>query len=316
MLVANVVTRQLLDLLQDLKQRVPGDEFPCLLDKAGRVLMSTDPQADLLSTHADVASGALRAPLNSGDDGYLIYKGSHGHKVMTGYARLRTYGANKAGDWRLISLASYDSIMKPATETFNRMLSVLFATLAGAALFGLWVARLLAKPILKLTEGAKTIAAGHFDSRVVVTTHDEIGALANAFNQMADTLEQNLSAVQREVDERTEAQESLARANNELEQRVGERTAQLVAEIGERKGAEQAAARERGRAKRLLQRLASRHGLVDPELRYLKVNQRLADMTRCRLRNTMVKLFAKFCRSWPIFSSRFTRRCSRRQAYY
>ena len=41
-LVANVVTRQLLDLLQDLKQRAPGDEFPCLLDKAGRVLMSTD----------------------------------------------------------------------------------------------------------------------------------------------------------------------------------------------------------------------------------------------------------------------------------
>ena len=45
MMVANVVTRQLLDLLQDLKQRAPGDEFPCLLDKSGQVLMSTDPQA-------------------------------------------------------------------------------------------------------------------------------------------------------------------------------------------------------------------------------------------------------------------------------
>jgi PAS domain S-box-containing protein len=278
-LVANVVTRQLLDLLQDLKQRVPGDEFPCLLDKAGRVLMSTDPQADLLSTHADVASGALRAPLNSGDDGYLVYTGSHGHKVMTGYARLRTYGANKAGDWRLISLASYDSIMKPATETFNRMLSVLFATLAGAALFGLWVARLLAKPILKLTEGAKTIAAGHFDSRVVVTTHDEIGALGNAFNHMADTLEQNLSAVQREVDQRTEAQESLARANNELEQRVGERTAQLVAEIGERKQAEEAARESEAQLNAYFNASPTGMGMVDPQLRYLKVNQRLADIT-------------------------------------
>jgi nitrogen fixation/metabolism regulation signal transduction histidine kinase len=117
--------------------------------------------------------------------------------------------------------------MKPATETFNRMLSVLFATLAGAALFGLWVARRLAKPILKLTEGAKTIAAGHFDSRVVVTTHDEIGALANAFNHMADTLEQNLSA--------------LRFANDDLEQRVESRTFELTAEIGERKQAEEIA---------------------------------------------------------------------------
>ncbi len=85
--------------------------------------------------------------------------------------------------------------MKPVTKAFNRMLSVLFATLAGAALFGLWVARHLAKPLLKLTEGAKTIAAGHFDARVVVTSRDEIGVLANAFNQMADALDVTLSAL-------------------------------------------------------------------------------------------------------------------------
>ncbi len=164
-LVANVVTRHLLDLLQDLKQRAPGDEFPCLLNTAGRVLMSTDPRAHLLSTHADVTSGALRILLNSRSHGYLVYKDSHGHKLMAGYTALWTYGANKAGDWRLITPASYDSIMKPATETFNRMLGVLFATLAGAAGLGLWLARRLAKPVLTLTESAKTIAAGHFDAR-------------------------------------------------------------------------------------------------------------------------------------------------------
>ena len=89
---------------------------------------------------------------------------------MAGYATLSTYGANKAGDWRLITLASYDAIMKPATEAFNRMLGILFATLAGAAGFGLWLARRLAKPVLKLTKGAKTIAAGHFETRVDVVT--------------------------------------------------------------------------------------------------------------------------------------------------
>jgi hypothetical protein len=34
--------------------------------------MSTDPQARLLSTHADVTGGVLRAPLDSGEDGHLV----------------------------------------------------------------------------------------------------------------------------------------------------------------------------------------------------------------------------------------------------
>jgi CheY-like chemotaxis protein len=94
--VGDVVTSQLLDLLQDLKRRAPGDEFPCLLDNAGLVLMSTDPQAHLLSTHADVRSGALRPALNNRNDGYLVYDGSHGHKLMAGYTSLPTYGDNNA----------------------------------------------------------------------------------------------------------------------------------------------------------------------------------------------------------------------------
>ena len=117
-LVGDVVTNQLLDLLRDLKRRSPGDEFPCLLDKTGLILMSTDPQAHLLSPLADLRSGALQAALNSTNDGYLVYEGSHGHNLMAGYISLPSYGDNKAGSWRLISLASYDAIMKPVSASF------------------------------------------------------------------------------------------------------------------------------------------------------------------------------------------------------
>ena len=220
LLVGNVATGQLRDLLQDLKRRAPGDEFPCLLDKEGRVLMTTDPQARVLSTHPEVTNEALRVALRRRDEGYLVYAGAHGRKLMAGYTSLWTYGANQAGDWRLITLVPYKAIMEPVTGTFNRMLVVLFATLAAAAGLGLWLARRLAEPILKLTEGAKTIAAGRFDARVTVTTRDESGALAEAFNQMADTLEENL--------------QTLRRANDELERRVEERTTQLTAQIAER----------------------------------------------------------------------------------
>src|SRR6202047_4721806 len=120
----------------------------------------------------------------------------------------------------LVSLASYDAIMEP--ETFVWMLILLFAIVVGAAGCGFWIARHFAKPILKLTPS--TVAAGHFDSRIVVTAHDETGVLADPSKQMPDKLEQNLNALQREVAQRSQAQELLARAHNELEQRVEERT--------------------------------------------------------------------------------------------
>jgi two-component system sensor histidine kinase/response regulator len=183
--------------------------------------MTTDPQATLLSPQPDVTGGALRAPLGRNASGYLVYRGAHGRQQMAGYSRLRAYGASQAGNWRLVTVASYDAILAPVTQSFNPTLGVLLTTLVAAVGLGLWLARRLAHPILKLTESAKTIAAGRLDARVTVTTRDEVGVLAEAFNLMA-------GAVQTEITQRAQAQEALSLANNELERRVGERTRQLA----------------------------------------------------------------------------------------
>ena len=83
---------------------------------------------------------------------------------------------------------------------------------------------------------------------------------------MADTLEKRIA-------ERDQAQTALARANNELEERVAERTAELSSEVSERKQTE---------AELNAYFNAAPLGMVllDPQLRYLKANQRLTEMTR------------------------------------
>lgn len=74
----------------------------------------------------------------------------------------------------------------------NRFLlySTLGMGLVAIALSAL-LARRLSRPLQRLTEAAEGIAAGDLAQRVTIATSDEIGRLAVAFNQMADSLERH-----------------------------------------------------------------------------------------------------------------------------
>jgi signal transduction histidine kinase len=63
---------------------------------------------------------------------------------------------------------------------------------AAAILVGLlvtfWVSARITQPIEELAEGAREVAAGHWDTRINLRGRDETGQLANAFNHMTQTL--------------------------------------------------------------------------------------------------------------------------------
>lgn len=52
----------------------------------------------------------------------------------------------------------------------------------------LWVGNKLTKPILILSEGAKSISKGKFDVKIRPTSKDEIGQLTKLFNKMAESI--------------------------------------------------------------------------------------------------------------------------------
>ena len=59
----------------------------------------------------------------------------------------------------------------------------------------------LTNPIRRLAEAAKRIAGGQRRVTVAIDSKDEIGRLANSFNEMATSLDRNEAALQRKVDE-------------------------------------------------------------------------------------------------------------------
>jgi len=98
--------------------------------------------------------------------------------------------------------------------------------------FSASITKSITKPITKLKDAMTEIGRGDFDTKIEIESNDEIGQLADAFNQMAE--------------QRKQARQALQKAHDDLEVRVEKRTAELIranevleSEIAEREMAEE-----------------------------------------------------------------------------
>ena len=125
---------------------------------------------------------------------------------------------------------------------YDRVLSyagIALVVAAGSMLVALlvsaWLQRIVTRPILAIGEVARDVVArGDYSRRGQRTSADEVGAMADAFNDMLSEIERRTQALEasnldkaREVEERRVAQQEVMRLNADLEQRVLARTAQL-----------------------------------------------------------------------------------------
>lgn len=81
----------------------------------------------------------------------------------------------------------------------DRLASILLRTWLGvvalAGLVGLVVARRALRPVARASEAARSLAEGLLETRLPVERHDEFGAWAVSFNEMADALQEKIEAL-------------------------------------------------------------------------------------------------------------------------
>jgi GAF domain-containing protein/HAMP domain-containing protein len=95
--------------------------------------------------------------------------------------------------------------------------TILIVLLIVAIGISMGLGRVIAAPILRLTQTASQIAAGDLTAQAPITTNDEIGQLSHAFNAMTSRLRETLDELEKRVDERTI---ELSSANERNERRA------------------------------------------------------------------------------------------------
>jgi len=109
--------------------------------------------------------------------------------------------------WKVAFMQPQSAFLQPVEQQSR---TVILLALGIAVLVSLsvgFVARLIIRPIGRLTHVAEIVTAGDLSAQAQVTSQDEIGVLSKAFNTMTTQLRQTLEGLEQRVRERTRESE-------------------------------------------------------------------------------------------------------------
>jgi PAS domain S-box-containing protein len=128
--------------------------------------------------------------------------------VLSGYAPFYASDGTRAG---ILGIDISAARIREEQGRFLRgALAGFFFTIPIILIAGLILSRRLAAPIVALTRTAQVIADGDLERVAVVSDPDEVGVLANAFNEMTGKLRASLLSLRTEIKERQRAEEELS----------------------------------------------------------------------------------------------------------
>jgi signal transduction histidine kinase len=124
-----------------------------------------------------------------------------GRRVLSSWAVVPSAG------WRVFVEQPESAAFAPLRGKIWKTALLIAAFVAAAVALSILLARRLVRPIKRLQVAAEAIGAGAYDERIELERKDELGALAAAFNAMAERVQDLIEGLERKVAERTKALE-------------------------------------------------------------------------------------------------------------
>jgi len=166
-----------------------------IIDRDGRVLGDSDTDPATMENHAD------RPEVVEGLSGTVGV--STRYSLTLGYHMMYVAAPIESGGMVIgvARLALPLSQVNAYTASVTRAVAIAAGIASAVAVvLAILIARVTTNPVRKLTQMCASIAAGELDHRIQISSRDEVGDLAEAFNHMASKLKDMVSTVSGERD--------------------------------------------------------------------------------------------------------------------
>lgn len=181
-----------------------------LISGSGRLLYATRAFVFL-----EDMSGQELFSKTKGESGFFMAE-EGGRKRLFSYTRSKDSTDPEQSEWILVLRHDLNEVLGSVVTLRNRMILASAFLLSAAILISALIGRSIRRPLAGLGKAAREVAGGNLNTKVEVTSVDEIGMLAITFNEMTKRLEQLYSKLEEEVIERKTAQSELEALNEEL----------------------------------------------------------------------------------------------------
>jgi len=162
MLLVEINLDLIAQIVSDFDESVVGSKYVYLVDNSGQIIVSADPNVELLDLLPDLSvnPGLLDNFVQQGAVGSLLYRDSFGDEVVAGYADMGEFGVNQAMDWSIITIAPVEDILVPVYVFQNiLLLTTIVLGLAAMIFMGISVHR-ITTTVSEYAEAIRKVAFG------------------------------------------------------------------------------------------------------------------------------------------------------------
>jgi len=207
----SITLKELTQYISNIKLDYNG--YVALTDEKGTILASPDKSA--LFTSLKSMDPQLFEDIYTNIDGVTVFEKDE-------QKRYAFYYTSPLMEWKLAAVVPIAKINKVIQVFVFKILAALFlALLLLSVLTLMGLQSFVIKPLKRLNEGTDLIKrTGDLDYQIDIKSADEIGSLAQSFNEMITSIDQAESALK-------ESETELKKHRDHLEDLVAERTAEL-----------------------------------------------------------------------------------------
>src|SRR5215510_13945176 len=195
--IAEVNLRFIWDVVSQIKVGERGQVY--VVDRQGRLI--AHPDISMVLSNSDLSHVAqVRTALAASPGQHSSqepFESIQGERVLAVHAVIAPLG------WLVIVELPVAEAYAPIYASIIRAGALLAVALGLAGLAGLILARRMVVPIEALQRSAARIGRGDLGQRISIGTGDELEALGEQFNSMAEQLERSYGTLERKVQERT-----------------------------------------------------------------------------------------------------------------